>query len=237
VDAKDGAKQKRWTWPYARLRRWLVAAVALLLAAARIADPQLNIDVLTLELVAVAGAALLLPDIAAVIPYLKTVKLPGIEFELRELSEAVENARKHVPEEPAAATVPDPEVDSEENEILKTAATNPRAGLLLASAVLEREVRKRLRAASVNAPPGLPRAVEAGVRARVFDPSLLAAVREFSTLRNRIAHGEAPDVSDADVTSMVSLGLELLALVRLSGLAKTSAGAGDESEAAMDGQT
>jgi hypothetical protein len=194
-------------------KRWLVAAVALALAVARVLLPDLNIDLVTLGLVAVAGAALLLPSVSTMLRHIRRFRVAGVELEfrddIREVSREVDSARASVVGSPFARK----ETEQDVADLAIEATRDPRAALLLVSAQLERAVRDRLEAAGIEARYGLASSVEAGVQAELFDPALLSAVRDFTALRNRIAHGEAFEVPDATVLSMVSLGTDLLKIV------------------------
>jgi hypothetical protein len=57
--------------------------------------------------------------------------------------------------------------------------------------------------------------MQLGVEHGVFPAQVIKPFQEFWELRNRVAHGQAFEVDDALVLSLVSVGLEVLKLVSL----------------------
>lgn len=214
-------------------RRWLVAMVALAFAILRVLRPDLNIDNTTLALVAIAGAILLLPSVATLMRYVKRGKFLGVEVDFREDIQTLYRDVKATAAAVEDAALARPETASDVDAIVNQASNDPRAALLLLSARLERLVAARLREANVEDQPfrGLAARVELGVRRGIFPRQALAAVRDFAAIRNRIAHGEAFDVPDSTVLSVISLGVEMLKYLSVEPMARD----GEDTRMADDG--
>ncbi len=99
-----------------------------------------------------------------------------------------------------------PEVE----EILHESSKDPRAALLLLSAKIESQVKKRLQEANLSTRYPLGKAMQVGVDAGLFAQEILPAFRDFWAVRNRVAHAEAFDVEDSTILALVSIGTELL---------------------------
>lgn len=214
MDARKLPKQQGFT---ANWKRVVTIGVCFVLIVVRWVWPNLRVDSTTLWLVAIAAVLFLLPDLKALVPYIKRIKFGDTELELKEkigrLDPEVQKARD------AASVQGDSElteealerVSNEIDKILEQSAQAPRAALLLLSSKIEQELRKRLE----NAGTGVRnysaiRSVETGVRERVFPEEFLSAFRDFWAVRNQVAHGAAFDVPDSYILSLVSLGTELL---------------------------
>ena len=190
-------------------KRWVIFTVSLGLAIARLVWPDVKVDGTTVWLVALAAAVFLLPEIADVIPYVKKVKMGPAEVELRDdiakLNREVERVQA---ERPGVNPLP-----SEAEEVIREAAQDPRAALLLLSTKIEQAIRERARESGLlegGRPLPLVRLLEAGIERQVFPKSILPAFRDFWAVRNKVAHGMQFDVSEQSVLSLISLGSELL---------------------------
>jgi hypothetical protein len=158
---------------------------------------------------------LLLPELVRFAPYIKRVRIAGIEIELRDEIRRAFKEFQSAQHDPVDAHISS-SADRTSADVLEVAARSPKAALLLLSSLFEREVRDRLRAEGVpsaDRPVGLGQLLENGARTGVFPRSFASAARDFIAVRNRIAHGEATDVSDGTVLSVIDLGLSLLPFV------------------------
>jgi hypothetical protein len=194
-------------------KRWIVIAVCLGLVVARIIVPSIPVDAYTVWLVAIAAVLFILPDLRSFAPYVKRVKIGDYaEFELQEtiekLGSEIEKAQDAVADRSGTNILND--ISSEVDQVLQESSRNPRAALLLLSARIEEQLRKRLTEAGLPIRYPLPRSIEIGIQAGIFPPELLPAFQDFWTVRNRVAHGVAFDVDDAYILSLVSLGTQLL---------------------------
>jgi hypothetical protein len=208
-------------------QRYLIAGVCIGLVVARMINPQLTVDWITLILLGTAASVLWAPhtsDLLAylikVLPYIKKAKLAGVEVELtdkiKELFVDVDKAQADLPtQQPLSLPT---QFKAEEAEILQQIKNDPRAALLLLAARIEQQVMLRLTKHGLSKPGEfipMSRAFELCVQNGVFPHSILRPFREFWNLRNRVAHGDAFEVDDAHVLSLVSIGLEVLKLVSL----------------------
>jgi hypothetical protein len=98
-------------------------------------------------------------------------------------------------------------------EILRTAASSPRAGLMLASSEIEREMRRVLAAVGhyPERPTGIGAMARELVRVAGLPEAYAKAYEGFSDIRNAIVHGRG-DVSDVEVLRALDVGLSLLRL-------------------------
>jgi hypothetical protein len=204
------------------LKRWFLFVMCLVLIVARFRWPAVKVDSTTVWLLLIAALVFLLPEVKAIIPYIRKLKVAGVEVELREdlvkLASEVDEARKSVAEIGAASA--SQEAYSSIDGILRETSKDPRAALLLLASKLEEQVRNRMN--SNQQPFGhrfrpLPQMVEEGIKAGLFPEEVLPAFRDFWNIRNRVAHGEAFEVSNASIVSLISLGTELLKLVSTEG--------------------
>lgn len=187
-------------------KRAFIALLCLAFAVGHAIVPQATIDAVSVWLIGIAALMFLLPDLTAVLPYLKRVKVGDTEIELAKLGKEVEQATESLTTQTVA---PLGNVD----DVLKEAGRSPQAALLLLSSKMEEEVRERLRTAGVKGADSmmpLPRLVERGVEHGVYQGSLLPALQDFWAARNDVAHGRGFDVSDQTLYALISLGTQLL---------------------------
>jgi hypothetical protein len=199
-------------------KRWIIIAVCLGLVILRMFMPALPIDAYTVWLVAIAALFFILPDLRTLAPYFKRIKIGEYaEFELQELRKLeseIERAQSALPERPAAAYAGS--VTDEVDQVLQESGKNPRAALLLLSARIEEQIRKRLQEAGLSIKYPLDRSVQAGIEAGLFPQAFLPAFKDFWTVRNRVAHGVGFDVDDAYILSLISLGTQLLRITSVA---------------------
>ena len=213
----------RTTW-----QRGLIVLVCLFLILSRLIWPDLAIDWITIVLVAIATVAVLLPSydtlwpqVSQVLPYVKKLKVAGLEVELSEeikkLSKEVEVAKESLTEQKKMFSTSDV-YEQSQSEVLEVLKTDSRAALMVLAARIEQMVmirlaQKDLRAKGHEIP--ISRAMALGVEKGVFPEEVMEPFREFWELRNRVAHGQAFEVEPNVVQSLVSIGLEVLKLVSL----------------------
>jgi hypothetical protein len=217
----------RRNWLKKIWKRWLVIIALLILIADRQIWHKIQFDAVTISLVVVIALFLLFPNPQIIFPYVKRIKLWEVEIELkeqiRELEKEVVKAQDASANETAAGTPRN--IPSEVEEVLSESAKNPRAALLLLSTKIESEIKERIKDAGVklsrpNATAS--QAVETGVKAGIFTLEFSSAFRDFWTVRNRIVHGEAFDVNDNTILSLISLGTELLKVISTTNIDKKS---------------
>ena len=196
-------------------KRWFIFLVCLLLIVIRLKWPDVKIDSNTIWLLIIATLVFLLPELRSIAPYIRTLKIAGIEIGLREdmdkLASELEKANVSLSDEGAGPAPP--EIYAEVEEIIKDLTKDPRAALLLLASRLEEQIRKRLMDTRTDEKRRfLPvsQMVAFGVQEGIFPEEVLPAFREFWTIRNRVAHGDAVDVSNSTILSLVSLGTDLL---------------------------
>ena len=219
MDCRSGARD---SW-----QRILIVLLSLSLAIARILYPTLNIDWVTVALVAIASLAVVLPTysnlwphLIKALPYIRKAKILGFEVELTEeiknLSVDVEGAKETISTKRALRLIAG--YEDTRTEVLNVVKSDPRAALMILAARIEQAVmlqlaKHRLRQQGTEIP--MRSAMELGVQHGVFPAEVLKPFREFWDIRNRVAHGRAFDVDDSLILSLVSIGLEVLKLVSL----------------------
>ncbi len=199
-------------WLNSNWKRWLIIVICLGLVAIRLIWPHIQFDAVTIWLVVIAAFFLIIPDPRAFFPYIKRVKLWEAEIELKEevkeLGKEVDKVQESVANKPGVEV--SKSLSPEVEEVLRESSKDPRAALLLLSAKIESQVKKRLQEANLNTRYPLGKAMEVGVDAGLFPREILSAFRDFWAVRNRVAHAEAFDVEDSTILALVSIGTELL---------------------------
>lgn len=210
-------------------QRLVTALVCLTLVIARLIWPSLNIDWITIALIAIAAFALLFPtltsrlsELKSLLPYIKKVDALGFGVELtekvKELASETTKATEAVERQQDLNLRKDFAVDRD--AILQELHGDPRAALLLLGAKIEQKVLNRLRAKSIIQDDRyipVRRAIEMGVKERVFPQEVLGPFNDFWAIRNQVAHNQAFQVDDSAVLSLVDLGIDLLRLLSVEG--------------------
>jgi hypothetical protein len=161
---------------------------------------------------ALALAALLFfrSELKTLLRQVKRGKAGPIEFELeRELSELGERAEAATRSLPATVVNPEDAADAQDlaSRVLDEAATSPRLALITLSAELERKARESL-ASSQDPKHWRNRPLAQTIHRLELSPSVLAAYREFRSVRNAIVHGGK--ATDADAIRALDYGLMIL---------------------------
>lgn len=180
-----------------------------------------KIDINALWLISLAGIMFILPGLEIFIPYVKRLKVGDVEIELGDLKREVEKATEAVNQQADSSlttsdqlTLKDSnqKVDSDIQTVLEIAGKSPKAALLLLYAKIEASIHNLFEQADIALPRtySLNRLVELGVRDLGFPPEVLSAVREFSNVRNHVAHGVSLEIDDNVVLSVITTGTQLL---------------------------
>ena len=205
-------------WLNNNWKRWLIIITCLGLVAVRFIWPHIQFDAVTIWLVVIAAFFLINPDPRAFFPYVKRVKLWEAEIELKEevkeLGKEVDKAQESVGKNPELEISKNltPEVD----EVLHVAARNPRAALLLLSAKIDHQAKRRLMEAGLkegNRVVSAPQAIKIGVNAGHFPKEVESPFKNFWTVRNKVVHDEAFHVDDNTILALISLGTVILTLL------------------------
>lgn len=207
-----------------RAIRWTTIMLSLVLATAHVAFPDVAIDYATLALLLIALAAFVLPALTILFPRLKRVRLGSLEFELSEGLAKLATDTDRAKEVSAPFAIPGADVQqtsSKVEQIIKDAAQDPRAALLLLNARIETAIRSLARNAEL--PDGthltLPRLLEHLADRKIVSPQILGPFREFRAIRNRIAHEAQFDVSPGALYSLIDSGATILELLEASNAA------------------
>jgi hypothetical protein len=212
-------ESRNWKWFKGNWKKQLVIALCLTLIMVHTVWPHLLFDSINIWLGVTAIGLFLLPKPDFLFPYMKRIKkfkAWELELELSDLESKVEKAEV----ENREAEIPR-NISPEVEEVLREAAKDPRAALLLLSSKIETTVRMRFEEAQLDirsgsTTPRFPptsRAIEIGIKEGLFPPTALPAYRDFQGLRNRIAHDYTFQVDNATILSLISLGSELLKLL------------------------
>ncbi|GHO49224.1 hypothetical protein [Ktedonospora formicarum] len=215
--AHKGKRHKLWfkrDW-----KKALVIILCLMLIAIHSIWPHLAFDSINIWLGLTAIGLFLLPRLDFLFPYMKRIKkfkAWELELELSGLESNVEKAEV----ENSEAEIPQ-NISPEVEEVLREAARDPRAALLLLSSKIETTVRMRLEEAQLDLRSGglilrfppTNKAIETGIEKGLFPPTALSAYRDFQGIRNKIAHNYTFQVDNATILSLISLGSELLKLL------------------------
>ena len=205
-------------WLRSNWRRLLIVVVSIAFILDRQIWHKIQFDAVTIWLVVSIAIFLLFPNPQIIFPYVKRIKLWEVEIELKEQIRELEKEVVKAQDASANEAVPGTpgHIPSEVEEVLSESGKNPRAALLLLSTKIESEIKERLKDAGVTLSrryATASQAVETGAKAGIFTHEFASAFRDFWTVRNRIAHGEAFDVNDNTVFSLISLGIELLKVI------------------------
>jgi hypothetical protein len=136
-----------------RWQRILIVLLSLSLAIARILYPTLNIDWVTVALIAIASLAVVLPTygnlwphIIKALPYIRKAKILGFEVELTEeiknLSIEVEGAEETISTKRQLRLITG--YEDTRTEVLNVVKSDPRAALMILAARIEQAVMLRL---------------------------------------------------------------------------------------------
>jgi len=220
IRLKQAVEFVRLSW-----QRTFIAAICVVIVIARMIFPSLNVDWISVVLLAIAMTAFLLPrlnymlpHLVKALPYIRKAKLAGVELEfsdkIRDLARNLDHAEDQIATE-GNVKVGDQYPQGQE-EVLVEVRKDPRAALLLLAAKIEQQVMRRLIKSGVH-PEGrfLPvqQAIDLGIHNGVFPKAIQEPFRAFWNLRNEVAHGMAFDVDTSLVLSLISVGLEVLKLV------------------------
>lgn len=217
INPYKGKRDKQWF-----TRNWkkqFAIVLCLTLIVVHSIWPHLLFDSVNIWLGLAAIGLFLLPRPDFLFPYMKRIKrfkAWELELELGDLESKVEKAE----DENLEAEIPK-NISPEVEEVLKEAAKDPRAALLLLASKIESTVRMRFEEAHMDITSGtiIPRfpptsrAIDIGVQQGLFPPTALSAYKDFQGLRNKIAHDYTFQVDNATILSLISLGSELLKLL------------------------
>lgn len=152
-------------------------------------------------------------ELKALLRQVKRGRAGPIEFELeRELSELGERAEAATRSLPASVVDAEDAADARDlvTRVLNDAATSPRLALITLSAELERKAREVL-ASSQDPKHWRNQPLAQTIHRLELSPSVLAAYKEFRTVRNAIVHGGK--ATDADAIRALDYGLMILASI------------------------
>jgi hypothetical protein len=174
-------------------KRWLIIFVCIGLIVARIIRPNIQVDVITIWLVAITAIMFLMPEIRSITPYIKRIKVGDTEIELKEqIKEEVKELGKEVDHVQDTVTnkaereIPR-ELMPDINEVLQTLSISSRAALLLLSSKIEQQVNKRLVEAGLKSEDkyfSFRSAVLKGVQAGLFPEEISSSFLEFINVRH-----------------------------------------------------
>ncbi len=202
-------------------KRFVVVILCTIFVVAGMLSPTMKIDSNAIWLIGIAAIVFVLPNLRSLMPYVKKIKIGDAELELREdisvLEREVERATDAVAEQSGTTALKgsDNKAASDVEKVIEEAAKSPRAALLLLSAKIEEKLRRVLRDADIDYQPvsSSTRLVELGVKHQIFPLEILSAIRDFASVRNRVAHGAAFDIDDSYILSIISLGTQLLNVI------------------------
>jgi hypothetical protein len=210
-------RESNSTW-----KRSVIVLCCIALIVARYIYPSVQIDTTTVWLVAIAAIAFLFPEIKSFTPYIKRVKIGDTEVELKdeieklgnEVEKAQESASQRLTITPMGPDLLD-RSSFEIESVLENALKDPRATLLLLSAKIEKELKNRLSETGINTERvySFRELSRLAVEKEILSKESASALDDFGKVRNRVAHGEAFDVEDYVIYSLISLGTKLLQII------------------------
>ncbi|HNM37405.1 MAG TPA: hypothetical protein PKI33_10085 [Anaerolineales bacterium] len=213
--------QKDQSRPKSEWKRWIIVFFCLALIVVRYFYPAVQIDAPTVWLVVIAAIAFLLPELKSFTPYIKRVKIGDTEVELKDeiakLGNEVEKAKQSPP--PGGKKTARKKVTKKPEHTfdatIEKALNDPRATLLILSAKIEEELKKRLVEAGVDIDRvySLKNLSRLAVDNKLLSIESASALNDFSVVRNKVAHGEAFDVEDHVIYSLISIGVDILKLI------------------------
>ena len=208
----------REKWAKNNWKRWLIIAVCIVFILEHQIWHRIQFDPVSIWLGVILAFFLMFPSPQVIFPYVKRFRVWEVEIELKEQIRELEKEIVKAQDASTNEAVPGTpgHISSEVEEVLSESGKNPRAALLLLSTKIESEIKERLKDAGVTLSRRFAtasEAVETGVKADIFTREFASAFRDFWTVRNRIAHGEAFDVNDNTILSLISLGTELLKVI------------------------
>lgn len=203
---------------FKNLKYLLLVLICLFFASIRLFKPSVIIDGNTVWLLVIITAIFIAPELKFILPLIKSIRIGDTEIYLAEQTAKIWQDIEKVKEEvqlDESWEIPDRTTD-EVKEVLKSAKDDPRAAFLLLATKIEEEVRNRLKDADLPQSRqfiALPRLVEFGVERQIFPSQLLHIFKEFWIVRNKVTHGQATEISDDTILSLIAVGADILRLI------------------------
>lgn len=181
--------------------------------------PKAGVDMITIYLAVLGVLVLYREEIAQILGRIRHFKGAGMEVDLRS---EVREARRHVEAASEAATGGEYEVGAVEateraEEILRQGAGSPWATIVLVWGTLERAIIEAAEARDIAirgvGGSAASRALRDLAGRGVVPRELVPAFEALRLARNRVAHGDAGDVSQDTLWYLINVGFEILALL------------------------
>ena len=211
------------------MRRYGPSIIILALVIVHVVDPtRVQIDWQSVALVSLIIALVYAPELSAVLPLIKRVKIGAAEIEMRE---SLKKLHDEV-EEAESATGVGPTLDlkvsanetcalseNTENRILALAARDKESAVVRLAIEIEKALSLLFQNAGLGEKP--PRTirdtVEQLISKGILPPKVGEAIIEFRNVRNKVIHPMAGAlVDDSILTSAIDSGLRILRLLRQS---------------------
>jgi len=202
--------------------RWVIVLFCVAAIALHVRFPDIKVDSVTLWLLALLLVAFASPAIRNLAPYIRRLRVGSFEVELGEqitkLAAKVDEAEEEVGR--AGRPVADrAAVEAGVASIVRDAGSDPRGALLLLHADIETALRDLAEKAGIEGasrPGSVRRLAETLARENLISPSVLSALADLWAIRNRVTHEARFDVSPGTLYSLISLGTEVLTVIRSS---------------------
>jgi len=202
-----------------RAQNW-IASICIAIVGARMINPSIAYDAESRNLILIAMACILVPDLARLMARIKKLKLGNNEIELGEalddLAKKTEKAEEHLYEDKATPfmrniTVISPNV----NRYLK----DPRGGLISVAVDIEERVKDLVRTHNLDTDRRYispMHGVDILSKKGIVVSDLPMLMRDFWIVRNRAFHSSDIKLAEQDIYRLVDLGVRILDLLSVT---------------------
>ena len=195
--------------------KYIVALICVMIVIARLIYPEINFDLISLTLVAIATFAILIQSPEKFFKNTKKIKLGSFEFELQELNKETEKVEESIVTEknaPVGLSGPQTENISENYEMSNDFTVD----ILKISISIEKTLRKIYEIhfkSKQDKPFSLNRLIEKLKEENVIDIETTLMLKKFWDLRNKVVHNQDYILSKKDFMSFTDIGLRIMKIL------------------------
>jgi uncharacterized protein YutE (UPF0331/DUF86 family) len=195
--------------------KYIVALICVMIVIARLIYPEINFDLISLTLVAIATFAILIQSPQNFFKNTKKIKLGSFEFELQELNKETEKVEESIVIEknaPVGLSGSQTENISENYEMSNDFTVD----ILKISINIEKTLREIYEIHfkyKQDKPFSLNRLIEKLKKENVIDIETTLMLKKFWDLRNKVIHNQDYILSKKDFMSFIDIGLRIMKIL------------------------
>ncbi|WP_298419421.1 hypothetical protein [uncultured Kordia sp.] len=196
--------------------RYIIAIICLVVIVLRLIFPELNFDLISLSLLAIATLAILINKPEKIFEKTKKIKLGSFEWELQELNKETERIEeKTTVEKNEPLGLGGPTVTREKIEFELT--TDFSTDILKLSIEIEKTLREIYEShfqTNEKRPLAVVRLIELLKSENVIDKETSSLLRKFWNLRNKAIHDHNFRIDKKDFMSFTDIGIRILKILK-----------------------